>query len=245
MGFDFGYPNSGADERGWGEGWKPGMPIGTRPGSYKGVIVPLTVDLKDQGQGVLSFTGGVREEVHDLLEMLVTECAERGYRYKRECYGGAFRPTKRSTGSAAIPPGKPGSVYTTTPSNHSWYVAVDISTTTNVYGGSTHDIPGWMVDVFRRYGWRWLGDTAIHDWEHFDFAGTPADAKAMTEKARKDGIGMALTEEQEKTLKAAKAFLDELREKLGSKGGDSDEVRAKGAGSRVAKAVLKSEGGTP
>lgn len=245
MALDFRYPNSGADERGWGDGWKIGLPIGTRPHSYEGVIVPLTVDLKDQEQGVLSFPGGVREEVHDLLEMLVTECAARGYRYKAACYGGAFRPTKRSTGSAAVPPGEAGSVYTTTPSNHSWYVAVDISTTTNVYGGSTHDIPDWMVELFRRYGWRWLGDTEIHDWEHFDFAGTPSDAAAMTEKARKEGIGLALTEEQQKTLRAAKAFLDELREKLGSKGEGDEDARAKGAGSRVAKAVLKSEDGTP
>jgi hypothetical protein len=244
MALDFRYPNTGADERGWGEGWNPGMPIGVRPSSYRGVIVPLTVDLKDHGQKILSFGGGVRQEVHDLLEMLMTECAARGYRYKPECYGGAFRPTKRSTGDPGIPPGQPGSVYTTTPSNHSWYVAVDISTTTNAYGGSTHDIPDWMVDLFRRYGWRWLGDTEIHDWEHFDFAGTPADAAAMTEKARKDGIGMALTEDQEKTLKQAKAFLDELRERLGSKDDESDEVRAKSAGSRVAKATLKVEGQT-
>jgi hypothetical protein len=242
MALDFRYPNASAEERGWGEGWNPGMPIGQRPSSYRGVIVPLTVDLKDHGQEVLSFGGGVREEVHDLLEMLVTECAARGYRYKPKCYGGAFRPTKRSSGDPAVPPGQPGSVYTTTPSNHSWYVAVDISTTTNVYGGSSHDIPDWMVDLFRRYGWRWLGDTEIHDWEHFDFAGTPADAAAMTEKARKDGIGMALTEDQEKTLKQAKAFLDELRDRLGTKDDESEEVRAKFAGSRVAKAILKVEG---
>jgi hypothetical protein len=243
MDLDFAYPNTSADKRGWGEGWKLGMPIGTRPSSYDGVIVPLTVDLGDLGQdGVLSFGGGVREEVHDLLEMLVTECASRGYRYTPECYGGAFRPTKRSSGDPNIPPGHLGSVYTDTPSNHSWYVAVDISTTTNVYGGSTHDIPDWMVELFHRYGWRWLGDTEIHDWEHFDFAGTPADAAEMTEKARKEGIGMALTDEQQNTLKVAKAFLDELREKLGSKDDDSEEARAKGAGGRVAKAVLKVEG---
>lgn len=242
MAFDFRYPNTGADERGWGEAWKPGMPIGTRPASYRGKIVPLAVDLKEHGQGTLSFTGDVREEVRDLLEMLVTECASRGYRYQPECYGGAFRPTKRSGGGDPnITPGQPGSLYTSTPSNHSWYIAVDISTTKNVYGGSSHDIPDWMVDLFHRYGWRWLGNTEIHDWEHFDFAGTPADAAEMTEKARKDGIGMALTEEQEKALKAAKVFLDELRAQLGQKGNESDEARAKGAGDRVAKAVLKVE----
>jgi hypothetical protein len=64
----------------------------------------------------------------------------------------------------------------------------------------------------------------------------------MTEKARKDGIGMALTEDQEKTLKPAKAFLDELRDRLGTKDDESEEVRAKFAGSRVAKAILKVEG---
>jgi hypothetical protein len=45
----------------------------------------------------------------------------------------------------------------------------------------------------------------------------------------------------EQTLKAAKVFLDELRDRLGQKRNESEEARAKGAGDRVAKAVLKVE----
>jgi hypothetical protein len=45
-----------------------------------------------------------------------------------------------------------------------------------------------MADLWRQYGWRWLGPP-IKDWMHFDFAGTPADARTMTDRARAE-LGM-------------------------------------------------------
>lgn len=218
MAFDFSYPNTPADQRGWGQGWKPGLPIGTRPASYTGTIVPLSV------RGV-PFVGGIREELAELCELLVEESLDRGYIPKLDnpgCWGGAFRPTKRSDGS-----------YTTTPSNHSWYTAVDINAPHNVYGSTQHQIPEAMAKLWHDYGWRWLGPP-INDWEHFDFAGTPADAKAMLDKARKDGIGMALSAEDKQTLAEARKFLAALDDSISPAGPVE-------AGTRVGRAVKKSE----
>jgi hypothetical protein len=238
MTFDFGYPQKLDNEaRGWGPGWKPGMPLWHRPPDYPGTIVPLEV------RG-MKFGGGIRKELHDLRVMLVEESLELGHipRLSEACYGGAFRPTKRSGPGfdEDLPPGHPQSRYTDTPSNHSWCTAVDINSLLNVYGGTTHQIPQAMADLWKKYGWRWLGPS-IKDWQHFDFAGSPADAKAMTEKARKDGIGMALTEEQVATLKEAKLFLDELRSRMGTLRKKETPATPKGAATRVASAVLKSE----
>jgi hypothetical protein len=237
LAFDFEYPQTLDNEaRRWGPGWEVGMELWQRPPDYPGTIVPLEV------RG-MKFGGGIRSELHDLAEMLIEESLDRGYipSLSKGCYGGAFRPTKKSSGDPDLPPGDPGSVFTTTPSNHSWWTALDINTLLNVFGGDEHQIPQAMGDLWRRYGWRWLGPTSIKDWQHFDFAGTPADAKAMTDKAKEDGIGMALTDEQKKTLKDAKTFLDELRARIGSLDDKKQPAAAKGAGSRVATAVLKSE----
>jgi hypothetical protein len=238
MTFDFGYPQRLDNEaRGWGPGWKRGMPLWQRPPNYPGTIVPLQV------RG-MTFGGGIRKELHDLAVMLLEESLELGHipRLSEACYGGAFRPTKRSGPGLDenLPPGHPQSRYTDTPSNHSWCTAVDINSRLNVYGATDHEIPQAMAGLWRKYGWRWLGPP-IKDWQHFDFAGSPADAKAMTEMARKDGIGMALTDEQVATLKEAKLFLDQLRSKMGTLRNKEKPASSKGAATRVASAVLKSE----
>jgi hypothetical protein len=85
----------------------------------------------------------------------------------------------------------------------------------------------------------WFNHLEVPGNTHYD-AGSFGFAEAF--QMIEEGVDVALTEEQEKTLKAAKAFLDELRATLGSKPNESEEARAKGAGSRVAKAVLKAEG---
>lgn len=228
MAFDFAYPQThDAQERGWGRGWEPGLPIGTRPASWPGTIVPLVV------RGV-PFAGGIREELHDLAELLIEECLEQGWLLKLDdpgCWGGAFRPTKRSDGT-----------YTTTPSNHSWYTALDVNAPHNVYGvPSPQQIPDDakfnMPELLREYGWRWLGPP-IKDWMHFDFAGSPADAKDMLLKARKNGIGMALSDEDKKTLADARRFLAALDETIHPDGPIE-------AGNRVGRAVKKSEATQP
>jgi hypothetical protein len=205
--FDFSYPNKDNSARGWGPGW---------PADRHAEMVPLAVHGK-------TFVGGVQPALVDLLTMLLEEVEGRGYTlHLPGCYGYAGRYTKRSDGTQ-----------TTTPSNHSWGTAVDINAPQNVFGGG-HDMPQWVADLMKEYGFRWLGP-AIGDWMHFDFAGSPADAKAMTAMARKDGIGMALTDEQAQTLKRAEVFLDALM-----KAGDFNT--ADGAGTKVGKAV---KDGTP
>jgi len=201
--YDFEYPQThDAQARGWGRGWQVGDPIGVRPANLPGIVTPFSHD------GV-SFPGGVRVELAELAHLLLAESLDRGYIPRLDdpgCWGGAFRPTKTSSGG-----------YTTTPSNHSWYTALDINAPHNVYGSSTHQIPQAMADLWREYGWRWLGPP-IKDWMHFDFAGSPMDAADMTAKARKDGIGMALTPAQAATLAEAEKFLAALQTTLGSAG---------------------------
>jgi D-alanyl-D-alanine carboxypeptidase-like protein len=159
MALDFAYPNADAARRGWGAGW---------PNCQTSRMVPLVAGV--------SF-GSIRTEIHDLVVALVVETASRGYPPKAgSCFGFACRPTKRADGT-----------YTTTPSNHSWGLAVDYNTLENVYGApeSASVIATkqkWMVDLWHEYGFRWLGP-AIADWEHFDFCGTPTDAAQMTAKA--------------------------------------------------------------
>lgn len=164
MTFNFNYPNGSPADRGWGPGW---------PNCQTAKAVPLVVD------GV-SFPGGIREELRELAERLVRESLQRGYLPGLDnpgCWGGGCRPTKDSRGNL-----------TDNPSNHSWYTALDINAPHNVFGSSTHQIPQAMADLWRQYGWRWLGPP-IRDWMHFDFAGSPADAKDMLNKARAARLG--------------------------------------------------------
>ena len=207
MAFDFRYPNIPASDRGWGPGWTDDFPPfgATRPDSFPGDIVPLVV------RGV-QFVGGVRSEIRDLCIMLLEEALDEGYLPQLDnpgCWGGAFRSSKRSDGSPTM-----------TPSNHSWYLAIDINAPHNVFGASTHQIPDDaafnLEELFRKYGFRWLGPP-IKDWMHFDFAGTPADAKAMTEKARAEGVGMALTDAQKEALSEAVATQNGVQDFLNDK----------------------------
>lgn len=162
MAFDFSYPGTPADQRGWGKGWTKGF--ASRPESYPGDIVACP-----------PFAGGVREEIAELVLLLVAEMRQRGYKPREGwCWGFAWRPTKRSDGTL-----------TDTPSNHSWGLAIDINAPENVFGANTHNLPSWLPKLMRRFGFRWLGPP-IKDWMHFDFAGTPADARAMTRMARRE-----------------------------------------------------------
>ena len=170
MTIDLSYPGITPSKQGWGPGWKPPFPPsgGPRPASYPGEIVDLVV-------GGVAFPGGVRKEIHELLELILKRVEKKGYKlHDGWCWGGAFRATKRSDGT-----------FTTTPSNHSWYLAVDINAPENCFGCSTHAVPMWVVRLFADYGFAWLGDD-IKDWMHFQFAGSREDAARMLKKARKN-----------------------------------------------------------
>jgi hypothetical protein len=224
VGFDFSYPGTRATELGWGPMW---------PVDRGDEMVPLVVNGKDLPQGV-------QPGLLHLLTSILEEVEAGGYELiVPGCHGFAGRYTKRSDGTTTDMPGKSGQAPTVTPSNHSAGTAVDVNAPTNVFGGG-HDMPQWVADLFRKYGFRWLGPP-IQDWMHFDFAGTPDDAERMTLQAREDGIGMALTKEQAETLEDAKRFLDALRAGIGSIEDVTKPALPAGAGNRVAAAVRKAE----
>lgn len=149
-----------AQQRGWGPGWP------NCPGKD---IVPLIV------RGT-SFPAGIHRELHDLVWMLLTRVEERGYKMdEHECWGFACRPIKRSDGSL-----------TDTPSNHSWGLAFDVNAPDNPFGGTSHDIPPYMVNLFADHGFRWGGEYhGTKDWMHFEFMGRPRQARRMTRRAKR------------------------------------------------------------
>jgi len=218
--------HSTASDRGWGPGW---------PNCQEDKIVPLTF------MGI-SFLHGIRAEIHDLVVMLLEETEGRGYHIGHTpsepgCHGFGCRPIKQ-----------PGGALSDTPSNHSWGLAIDINAQANILtnGPLVTDMPDWMPYLFNEYGFRWGGDYRHYggttvDAMHMEFWGTPADARRLTERARRKGLGMTLTEEQLETLADAKVFLDELRSRMGSLSDPDKPALVRFAGSRVAKSVLKSE----
>jgi hypothetical protein len=218
--------HSTASERGWGSGW---------PDCQLDKIVPLTV-------GGISFPRGIREEIHDLVVMLLKETEALGYALghtpeRPGCFGFGCRPIKRTDGT-----------FSDEPSNHSWGLAIDINAPANpnTSGPLVTDMPDWLPDLFNEYGFRWGGDYRSYggttvDAMHMEFYGTRDDARRLTERARRKGLGVALTDDQIETLKEAKIFLDELRSKMGTLKDPTKPAAVKFAGSRVAKSVVKSE----
>jgi hypothetical protein len=189
----------------------------------------------------VAFPGSVRTEIRELASLLLQVSERRGYINLQPgwCWGGACRPIKRSDGTL-----------TTTPSNHSWGLALDVNAPDNPFGGTSHTIDRPMADLWNAYGFRWGGDySTTKDWMHFEFMGTPADAGELTEKARAELAGEVegLTPEQEDAIKRMTTFIDTLTEELGKRDGRVEEGEAEegaapaGAAKRVARTVLKAE----
>lgn len=203
------YPGKTADQRGWGPGW---------PHDNSANCVPLVAI------GV-SFPAGVHRDLHDLFVMLLEESEARGYikLHAGWCWGYFGRYISGST----------------VPSNHSWGLAGDINAPENPYTydpHAAHTIGREMANLWNAYGFRWGGDYPTHfDYMHFEFMGTPADAKRLTAKARKAGLGMALTNAQEQTLKEAQALIAALTK--GIRSPDGTPSSPGGAGARIAAAV--------
>jgi len=168
MAFDFTYPNTPPDQRGWGPG-------------YPDCQTDKWVSLKAaNGVGF----GSVHRRVHDLLRRLLDECILKGYPPKAgQCWGSVCRCSHAQDGSCAK-----DAQGNEIPSNHSWGLAIDFNSLDNPYGGTTHKMPNWVPELFKSYGFRWLGPP-IHDWQHFDFAGTPEDADRMLAKAKQNNLG--------------------------------------------------------
>lgn len=69
---------------------------------------------------------------------------------------------------------------TTTPSNHSWGLAVDINPDKNpMTSRLITDMPKWMVDAWKDLGFGWGGDWRSRpDAMHYEYMGTPTQAAA-------------------------------------------------------------------
>lgn len=134
------------------------------------------------GQGVVTFPGGIRWEIGELVNRLVRETSQRGYRFgisgnpSYGCWGFDCRPIANSSKA----------------SNHSWGLAVDINAPRNPQKRPlTTDMPPWMIDLWKQYGFRWGGDYTLvpPDPMHYEFRGSVTDAKQLTEMARLAHLG--------------------------------------------------------
>jgi len=147
-------------------GWGPGFPNCQRD---KLVTVALSNGQKLPVRGEISF----------LVKALAEETLRRGYWLTPGWnWGFACRAIRGSS----------------TPSNHSWGLAVDLNAPTNPMGSTLKtDMPTWMVELWESYGFRWGGRYPTRpDAMHYEFVGTPADAQRLTKKILADGIGAAI-----------------------------------------------------
>jgi hypothetical protein len=160
---------SDASTRGWGPGWPN-----------------CSTDHVDQDFTVTGtrFPNGVRTEIAELVTRLVQETKNRGYRFGTDsdpsygCWGFNCRCVKGSS----------------SPSNHSWGLAVDINAPTNPHGDTlVTDMPDWMPQLWEAYGFRWGGTYTRPDAMHYEFMGTPQQATQFTAIARDVNLGDTTT----------------------------------------------------
>lgn len=121
--------------------------------------------------GVQSFT--VHRDIAELVELLLKETQRRGYKLVR---GWCWSYSNRAISG------------TSSPSNHSWGLAVDLNAPANPY--TSHrvtDMPDWMPALWAEYGFAWGGNySGEQDSMHYEFMGTPADAQGALAAARRE-----------------------------------------------------------
>jgi hypothetical protein len=147
-------------QRGWGAGWP----------ACSGASGDLATIIGNNPDGTVAATVTVRKRIARLVDLLLDECERRGYQI-HSSQTGAYNC--RPIGGTRIA------------SNHSWGLAVDVNWQLNpMRKPLTTNIPGWMVQLWNRYGFAWGGHyTGKPDPMHFEFMGGPADADEMTARA--------------------------------------------------------------
>jgi D-alanyl-D-alanine carboxypeptidase len=211
MAFDFVYPTPLPSTKGWGPGW---------PDCQTDKMVPSAL-----------FVPSLHVRIKPLVDMLVAELRGRGFDFiSPGCWGFGCRGTKNSAGNIS-----------STPSFHSWGLALDINAPLNPFGVPRLNTQlgkpdmAWVIDLMRDWGFFWLGPS-IGDWMHFSFCGSPQDATDLIDKARKVGLGVMLTPAQAKAIERADNFVQSVIDGLSAATGA-------GAGARVATATAASERG--
>lgn len=148
-----------ASAKGWGAGW---------PNCGSGPTV--TVTLAKSKTKIYN----LHTKIARLVELVGNEIEKRGYAFVPGwCWGGECRAISG----------------TKTPSNHSWFLAVDINAPKNPYTSTgSHDIPDWAFALWRAYGFGVGADYSgsKKDWMHVEFMGTPNDAALMTALAERN-----------------------------------------------------------
>lgn len=187
-----------AADRGWGPGW---------PNCQSGHIVTII-----RADGIKL---PVHRDLKVLIALLCDETERRGYNLVPGwCWGFACRAIRGSS----------------SPSNHSWGLAVDLNAPTNPMTSPLKtDMPGWMPELWNSYGFRWGGDySGRKDAMHYEFMGSPADARGMTKKALWTLGGDELTPEQEAKIDKLLALMEAMADGLFAK----DNAVAKAASGR-------------
>lgn len=144
-----------------GKGWGPGWP-NCGPGPTQ------TVTLARSGTKLYQ----IHVKIARLVELIGNEIERRGYLFVPGwCWGGQCRSIAGSN----------------TPSNHSWFLAVDINAPKNPYTSTgQHDIPDWVYAIWRAYGFGCGADySGKKDWMHVEAMGSPTDMAIMTQLAER------------------------------------------------------------
>lgn len=137
-------------------GWGRGWPH-CQSGKLRVVVVKRSVRL------------AVREEIAPLVGWLCAETMRRGYPLRTgQCWGFACRAIRGSS----------------TPSNHSWGLAVDLNSLANPMGPRlVTDMPDWMPRLWKNHGFRWGGTySSRKDAMHYEYMLTPRAAKATARR---------------------------------------------------------------
>lgn len=154
-----------ARERGWGPGW---------PNCQTGKMKTITVK-DDNGTVILRIT--VREEVAPMV-MNLLEATDKLYNIKPASTGAYNCRAIRGTSTA---------------SNHSWGLAVDINWNDNPMSYTFHsEIPPAVVAMWNDCGWYWGGFySRRYDTMHFEYIGRPSDVASDTAQAVRYNKGAA------------------------------------------------------
>lgn len=101
---------------------------------------------------------GIAQSVREVFGEIEAANESRGYPYKL-VFAGSFVPRKMASGTGSL-------------SNHARGIAIDLNAKTNPmrWGRGRYDLPTWVIDAFRRHGFRWGGDwTSPFDPMHFEY----------------------------------------------------------------------------